>query len=582
MPSLRPVASSRPTLRGLAALAIAVLLGFAPGAAAPALAGPASVEPATPEPATEAVTVEGTYELAVEDPHGDEHHDGEAHAGPSVEGELETVPLLAVDDAVYELPEGAGDGVEPGSDVTLTLDVPVESAVEDVLEDLATAEAAVLDLVPTPTVGAESVEPGTAAAVTGLHTLTVLPVYWTQPDGTTPAALRTLAAETAAYWSEQSAGRITVQSDVRDWARIPAPVGCASARVFSDALAAHPGVASGSNQHVAVYFPRYAACPWAGLATLRGSMILLNGVPWLDVLAHELGHNLGLGHANRAVCTADGQRVPLSGSCTNEEYLDYADVMGIGMGGRPTGSLNSALATSLGLVDVRTAGTTATVVDLAPLGGAQGVRALRIPVGLGELFVDFRPAVGRDTRYSAWAGVQVHLRKVDSQGIPTSQLLDLQPAAGTFVTPQLGSAGWEVPGTGRTLRITALDAGRARVELTGQGDVVPGPTPAPPAPTAVTGAVVVTGGGGPVRDAVLQVRNASCSTVFSTMRTGADGTFPVTAYPGQYCLVPVSVPAPFALPGSQVFTVGSSGFSVPVALVGPSTGSVVVTGGGAP
>ncbi|MFS0700173.1 collagen binding domain-containing protein, partial [Cellulomonas sp. 179-A 4D5 NHS] len=82
--------------------------------------------------------------------------------------------------------------------------------------------------------------------------------------------------------------------------------------------------------------------------------------------------------------------------------------------------------------------------------------------------------------------------------------------------------------------------------------------------------------------AVLEVRNASCSTVFSRMRTGADGSFPVTAYPGQYCLVGVSAPAPFLVPGSQVFTVGGSGFSVPVALVGPSTGSVVVTGGGAP
>ncbi|WP_298462691.1 N-acetylmuramoyl-L-alanine amidase, partial [uncultured Cellulomonas sp.] len=60
------------------------------------------------------------------------------------------------------------------------------------------------------------------------------------------------------------------------------------------------------------------------------------------------------------------------------------------------------------------------------------------------------------------------------------------------------------------------------------------------------GSVVLSGGGVPVAGAVVEVRNGSCSTVFSRMRTGADGSFPVTANPGTYCLVPVSVPAGFA------------------------------------
>ncbi|MFS0700175.1 SpaA isopeptide-forming pilin-related protein, partial [Cellulomonas sp. 179-A 4D5 NHS] len=99
--------------------------------------------------------------------------------------------------------------------------------------------------------------------------------------------------------------------------------------------------------------------------------------------------------------------------------------------------------------------------------------------------------------------------------------------------------------------------------------------------SASVGAVVVTGGGDPVAGAVFEVRNASCSTTFSRMRTGADGRFAVTAYPGTYCLVPVSVPAPFDPPATRTFTVaGADGFTVPVALTGPSTGSVKATGGG--
>ncbi|WP_298462730.1 SpaA isopeptide-forming pilin-related protein, partial [uncultured Cellulomonas sp.] len=86
-----------------------------------------------------------------------------------------------------------------------------------------------------------------------------------------------------------------------------------------------------------------------------------------------------------------------------------------------------------------------------------------------------------------------------------------------------------------------------------------------PAPGPWQGSVVLSGGGVPVPGAVVEVRNASCSTVFSRMRTGADGSFPVTANPGTYCLVPVSVPAGFALPGSQTFAVSPGpGFTVPV------------------
>ncbi|WP_298462747.1 collagen binding domain-containing protein, partial [uncultured Cellulomonas sp.] len=89
--------------------------------------------------------------------------------------------------------------------------------------------------------------------------------------------------------------------------------------------------------------------------------------------------------------------------------------------------------------------------------------------------------------------------------------------------------------------------------------------------------------GVPVAGAVFEVRNATCSTVFSRMRTGTDGSFPVTAFPGTYCLVPVSVPAGFTLPATRTFVVPAGAFTVAVEVAGgPSTGQVVASSGGVP
>ena len=47
------------------------------------------------------------------------------------------------------------------------------------------------------------------------------------------------------------------------------------------------------------------------------------------VIAHELGHNMGLRHASGYSCTSGGAAVTLSSSCTASEYGDPFDVMGM-------------------------------------------------------------------------------------------------------------------------------------------------------------------------------------------------------------------------------------------------------------
>lgn len=452
-------------------------------------------EPAEPPVPTEVMTVEGTLvNLAVE-PAGD------AHDGASGEDfVVETV--VEVDGTFYALPDDAqveqgvtGQAVEVAlaADADLapvealaiaTADAPAPGEAEPTAEtagptDVPAGEAEVLAVTTSgdPAAAAEVLAEGAI----GSHTLTVLPVYWTAQDSQTTSSLASLATQTAQYWSEQSAGRISMTTSVRPWARIADPGSCNTPQILNSALAANGLGAPGGNTHVLVYFPQMAACGgWAGLASIGGGSIWVNGAPIVDVFAHEFGHNLGLGHANTATCTSGGSRVPLASlsSCTIREYADTADVMGYAIAGRASGNLNTALADHLGLVTVVRPTTSSPVtVDLAPLASTTATRSVAIPVSGGTVYVDFRPATGRDVRQTAWAGVQVHLRTTDpTYRYPTSYLLDMKAPAGTaFGSPAFPVGGsWSIPGTGLTLTVESVGASaRLRVSA-GSSAVSPG------------------------------------------------------------------------------------------------------------
>src|SRR6185295_7274647 len=98
----------------------------------------------------------------------------------------------------------------------------------------------------------------------------------------------------------------------------------------ADAAAVAQGVDLSAYQHrMYLLPPGTTGCTWAGLgyigcgescrAWVRTSESLVCGYP--DILAHELGHNIGLRHARTA--SIDG-----TASC---EYCDTSDFMGYGM-----------------------------------------------------------------------------------------------------------------------------------------------------------------------------------------------------------------------------------------------------------
>ena len=110
------------------------------------------------------------------------------------------------------------------------------------------------------------------------------------------------------------------------------------------------------------------------------------GEAYLGVLVHELGHNLGLDHANSLICTKSARRVPQAGKCYTEEYGDMWDAMGIssqqysvpvlrrlGWAGRIASAAKSD---------------TWTLRDAAHSG--RGIQALRVPSGGSTYWLEYR------------------------------------------------------------------------------------------------------------------------------------------------------------------------------------------------
>ena len=136
----------------------------------------------------------------------------------------------------------------------------------------------------------------------------------------------------ASFYADQSAGKITLGGDIVDGPQLSAAAPGEScdgfrARATStvDVAVAAAGIDAASYDNVVLMAPSFAPCSWSGLGQQPGRRI------WIDeqsvfsplilpeVLAHELGHNLGASHAG-AGCAADPGL-----DC---EYADPFDAMG--------------------------------------------------------------------------------------------------------------------------------------------------------------------------------------------------------------------------------------------------------------
>ncbi|GLW29068.1 Ig-like domain-containing protein [Actinoplanes regularis] len=495
----------RPTSRNIAVVTAAALGVFvAPTAAIAATA-------------THTTTVTGTFSRVVVD--GDLSTPGGEQATGTV-----TQPIVTIDDTVLPLPVTAAAGLRPDSEVEVTVSAPagvdtpaeVAAAVDD-------GKARILDADPV------VVAPALPAGKAGAHTLTVLPVYWTAPDSQTPATLRATADKTAAYWTEQTAAGITVPTiDVRNWVQIANPGSCDYSTIFNAARAANGTPAVDSRNHVLVYFPRYSSCGWTGLGSMPGGQIWINGYSYGDAWEHEFGHNLGLGHANALNCTQSTATVTFSTSCTVSAYSDY-DVMGYARYGDGY-SLNTALSDVLGTLNNPVTASAGSLVKLPAVTSITAARAVKVPLTGSTLYLEYRPATGRDaSQPTGWGGLQVRqLLNADNQ----SRILNMNPSAGDSRALPVGAT-WAVPDTTLTLTVERIDASGADVRIRELGDITPPTAPVIKAPLSgqrVAGTATVrwtasTDAGSGVASYEILLDGTTVSTV-NAPATEANVTFP--------------------------------------------------------
>ncbi len=252
------------------------------------------------------------------------------------------------------------------------------------------------------------------------------------------------------YFKEVSYGQTLFSGDVQGYFTLPIDEVCDLGTIssYANQVATDSGIDVTSYSRLMYVFPKSSQCGWTGRGTVGGnpSRTWINGSLTLRTVAHELGHNLGLHHAEKLECEAG----VVEGNCYSVEYGDSLDIMGAP---NFTGHFNSFSKDILGWLNTATESHPDSIVEiksdgsyfLEPYETLPGghSKALKIQRGVdpstGEMlwyYLEYRQAVGFD-RYlvntpSLISGVTFHLGREGDRN--TSQLLDM--------TPNSASADW--------------------------------------------------------------------------------------------------------------------------------------------
>jgi hypothetical protein len=337
-----------------------------------------------------------------------------------------------------------------------------------------------------------------------------------------------------AFFQDESHGQIELtgvvraDGDVTDWMTIGSRNGlCDINQIYHQGIqaATTAGIDVWSYDHLLFTYPALPNCGFAGAAMVPGNLVWLNGDLRTRVVAHEVGHNMGLHHANGYACTENGAPVAISSTCTSGEYGDPYDVMGNSASNHNNSWHLEKLGT-LGAGNVKTITTSGTyTLASARDQDPDAVQSIRIPRrrdaggavldyyylevreagGLFETFSYFYDVYGKD-------GVSIRLNP-DPVTMTQSNLIDTTPGSDWWHYDAPLAAGKTFSDGSVSVTTDSVADGEASVTIS-----VPEPPAPPPPPPPSTG----TGSGTPKPPAPAGRRPTPPAPVVTTPRPAAD------------------------------------------------------------
>lgn len=332
---------------------------------------------------------------------------------------------------LMQLPDALTDAVQAGKVAT------VQRVTDPTAQTVTTTVLAQEDQ--PGTAGAATLSAGTLAGVKQVRDVTIVlaaPAGFS-PDDTTPAEVQSLVQGTVAdFWARQTdnAAQFRVTRAV-NW--VSSDVSCSSAFAFWEDVAAKAGWSPTNDTHMLVYLPKAAAATCGvGLGTVDSaagaSLAYVAGPLRADVITHEFGHNLGLGHANSLKCatSTDGTYTnnAWNTECAAHSYGDYSDVMGISHG--RIGTLSAVNQYLLGVrQDGHTVVTSSQNVTLTAAHADSGQRSAIVSAANGNLyFLEYREAADENSWLTS-RGINpgVQIRRINPADKRGSIVLDASP-----------------------------------------------------------------------------------------------------------------------------------------------------------